>query len=249
MTLSKETLMAFVDGELDAEDARRVETAIAEDPALAAYVEEQKALRSHLDRVFVEAITAPVPAHLERMILETPIAQRASARAQSGWFARLTGGKPLAWTLIPAGALAAGIAIGLVVGNAGGEGPIGNRNGVLVAETGLAQALSTQLASEQTEAATTRIGVSFRTKGGDYCRSFTSNAGGSAALAGIACRSANDWRIAALETVPAANAVTFQPAAASMPEGVRSAITGMIAGAPLDATAERQARDRGWSAP
>lgn len=247
MTVSKEKLMAFIDGEVSADQSRRLKAEIAKDAALAAYVERQKALKTHLDHTFSHVITAPARPHLERMIMEARLPLRPRSRAVLGWIERLFSAKSLGWTLIPAGALAAGIAIGLFVANAGGATVIADRNRTIVATNALARALSTQLASEQNPVAPIRIGVSFLSKVGNYCRSFTSETGATA-LAGIACSSAEEWRIVALENVQATNAGTFQPAAAAMPDGLRGALTGMISGVPLDAKAEREARDRLWRA-
>jgi hypothetical protein len=152
-----------------------------------------------------------------------------------------------AW--IPAGAVAVGVAFGIFAMNALNSGAvIGHRNGELIAQGALATALSNDLASEQVAAAQNRIGVSFQDKDGDYCRSFTSSGGNGSALAGIACFRRDQWRIATVATSEPGDATKFQPAAAAMPDAVRAAMNGMITAAPLDASRERDARDRGWRA-
>ena len=241
MTIATETLMAYVDGELDAADVRRVERAIAQDAALASYVEEQKALRLQLERAFAPIIAAPLPEQLERTIMAAPLPRPARRRVFVFPFLRLHS----AW--IPAGAVAVGVVFGIFAMSALNSGAvIGHRNGELIAQGALANALSNDLASEQVAAAQNRIGVSFRDKDGDYCRSFTSNGG--SALAGIACFRRDQWRIATVATSEPGDATKFQPAAAAMPDAVRAALNGMIAAAPLDANGERDARDRGWRA-
>ncbi|HXJ01800.1 MAG TPA: hypothetical protein VNH44_11290 [Micropepsaceae bacterium] len=246
MMVSKEMVMAFVDGELSSADALRVEREIATNPALARYVDEQRALKRHLETAFSPIVTAPVPHRLEATVMDTPIISNETAQAPHASV------RPLPFWRIgfPIGALAAGIAIGVLAMNSMiGANLIANRNGGFVAAGGLAQALSTQLASEQASPASpTRIGVSFVNKGGEFCRSFTSDTGRNAAVAGIACRTAQDWRIEALAAMPAQDSRNFQPAAATMPDSVRTALNGIIAGAALDAQAEREARDRDWRA-
>jgi len=48
MTIEPEMLMAYADGELDPLNAKRVERAIASDPALAREVERHRALRRRI---------------------------------------------------------------------------------------------------------------------------------------------------------------------------------------------------------
>src|SRR5258707_2734966 len=54
-------LMAYADGELDPLAAKRVESAIAAVPALAAKVAAQRALRARLGAAFAPVADAPVP--------------------------------------------------------------------------------------------------------------------------------------------------------------------------------------------
>ncbi|MEP7314892.1 MAG: anti-sigma factor, partial [Pseudomonadota bacterium] len=65
--MTNEELMAYVDGELDAPDAARVEASIAVDPALAARVKEQRELRAQLQRAFGPVLEEPVPARLSAL--------------------------------------------------------------------------------------------------------------------------------------------------------------------------------------
>jgi anti-sigma factor RsiW len=51
MTVSPETLLAFIDGELSPEEARRVAAEVANDPALAAHTEKHRALKARLQAV------------------------------------------------------------------------------------------------------------------------------------------------------------------------------------------------------
>ena len=62
MTIDRETLMAYADGELDLLAARRVEQAIAADPSLAEQVERHRALTASLRAAFSVVGQAPVPA-------------------------------------------------------------------------------------------------------------------------------------------------------------------------------------------
>ena len=71
MTLTRETLMAFVDGELAPEEERRVAAEVAKDPSLSAYVEQQKELAAKLRTAFAPVLEAPIPARIERAVRET----------------------------------------------------------------------------------------------------------------------------------------------------------------------------------
>ena len=65
-----------------------------------------------------------------------------------------------------------------------------------------------------------------------------------APLAGLACRSGEEWKLQVLATAPAHQG-ELRPAAA-MPMAVLHAVDAAIEGEPLDAAAESAARDAGW---
>jgi hypothetical protein len=110
----------------------------------------------------------------------------------------------------------------------------------------LAHALSDQLASDQAQAASVQIGVSFRSKSGDYCRTFILRDG--SGLAGLACRDREEWRVKVLaQNEPeAGDNGQYRPAASAMPRPVLQAVDEQIAGEPLDARAEAAARSKDW---
>src|SRR3546814_19947931 len=81
------------------------------------------------------------------------------------------------------------------------------------------------------------IGLSFRDGTGRYCRSFEGDG-----LAGIGCREGSRWTLERTlrgETRPA-----YRQAASG---DLAADAAAMMAGAPLDAAAERVARDKGWA--
>ena len=86
------------------------------------------------------------------------------------------------------------------------------------------------------------IGVSFRSRDGEFCRSFTYEH--EAPVAGLACRHGEDWKIRVLAETSASSGEVRT--AASMPMAVLKAVDASIAGEPLDAKAEEKARDAGW---
>ena len=113
----------------------------------------------------------------------------------------------------------------------------------LVARGELARALENQLASEQRGDEPVLIGLTFKARDGDYCRSFVLRA---AQTAGLACRAGAEWQIPATDSSP-------------MPQG-RDAAGGLgdcrrrscgpskraCDGAALDAEAEKSAQLSGW---
>jgi hypothetical protein len=235
MNLSPETLSAFIDGELPFDEARRVEAALQQRPDLLAYVEQQHALRMELTNALSPAIDGPIPDRFLTAIAQTPVSWR--------WrISHALSPRALVWSGLPAAAaLACGLLIGVAIERDAGADMIAGAHGGLVAHGQLADALSNRLASEASSGPA--VGVSFRAKDGRYCRTFeTTN------TAGVACRDTRSWAIAALSatSVEAGSQSAYRPAASAMPDLIRKAVTGMIQGAPFDATAERQARDRGW---
>jgi hypothetical protein len=110
----------------------------------------------------------------------------------------------------------------------------------MVAQGELAHALDTQLASAQASGAATRIGVSFAAADGRFCRTFDS-----AAVAGLACHGDAGWQL--MLTAPGAGpAASELRQAASGDPHVLATAQELMAGEPLDAAAERRARDSGW---
>jgi hypothetical protein len=147
--------------------------------------------------------------------------------------------------------LAASLVVGVLIGQAllrttGAPGPITARDGKLLANGVLAQALSEQLVNTQKDALPVRIGVSFKSKDGDYCRTFALHE--STALAGVACRENDAWQVQTLaqSDTPTAGG-PYRQAGSEMPRSVTQAVQDMIAGEPLDEHAETLAREKGWN--
>src|SRR5256885_438663 len=108
------------------------------------------------------------------------------------------------------------------------------------------RALREHLGSDRPPGAAVRIGVSFRAGSGDYCRPFVLRQKG--ALAGLACRGHEVWRleVGAQNPLPPAAAAAYRPAGSALPASVAGRLDELIAGEPLDAGAEAAARAGGW---
>jgi hypothetical protein len=246
MTFSDETLMAYVDDELDGATRAALQEAMAGDPRLAQRVARHRKLRARLSAAFDPVLEEPLP---ERLLAA---ARGTSAGSRPDNVIALARARPAAprWSWPQWGAIAASLIAGVLLSPLLLRQPAGGalvaRDGQLVAGGVLEHALSEQLASSQTPEAPVRIGVSFRAKGGDYCRTFVLRDNG--ALAGLACRDHGAWRLQVLAAAqsPAGAPGAYRPAAA-LPAPVMRAVDELIAGEPLDANAEAAARSRRWS--
>jgi anti-sigma factor RsiW len=275
MSIPDETLMAYADDELQPEQRAAVEAALAADPRLAERVEQHRALRKKLSAAFDPILQETVPEALVSAV-HTPSAGTAPARGataergatitdlrrvraaraaeakEAAAFARRADMPRRQWTWFEWAAVAASIAIGAVIAHLALNSPdasrIGTRGGQLVAQADLEQALSSQLAADQSADAPVQIGVSFRSKAGDTCRTFSVKEQN--ALAGLACRDGREWRVQVLANVPPGTNGQgnggYKPAGGSMPAAVLTAVEQQIEGEAFDATAEAAARARGW---
>ncbi len=238
MKYDDDTLMAFADGELDEVKRAEIAAAVENDPELARRVAQHRALRDRVAGAFGPVLGQPVP---ERLVNTA----RGAEPARRGEVVQFpVRGKPpgMPWRAREWGAMAASLALGAVISwklLSPAEPLMTASNGSLVARGALAAALARQLAGTQTEADPVRIGLSFETRDGHFCRSFQLRDAGTA---GLGCRIAGEWRIPV--TTEAAAGDLRQ--AASPPPAVLQAIEARIAGEALDATGEEKARDAGW---
>jgi hypothetical protein len=228
MSVDDEILIAFVDGELGADERAAVEAALEQDAALRARIAAHRQLRSRLSVAFDGVLSEPIPARLaEQTQVQTAEVVTLADRRSRRWSAR-------EW-----GAMAASVAAGLLIG-AGAmnvERPIiAAAEGGLVARGALARALDSQLASEAS--GNVRIGLSFQSQDGAYCRTFSVTRSDTS---GLACRDSDAWAIAMT-----AQGGGGEVRMAGASEAILDAVDSMIVGEPLDQAAERQARDLGW---
>lgn len=221
-------LIAYVDGELPPAEAQAFEAEMAADPALAAEVIRHRALAERVGRAFDGVLDEAIPPQL----LAT--AHAANDRA---------GGRPRVAALPRWAALAATLAVGVMAGRLAlpDSGVLAQRDGALVAKGRLETALNTQLAADP---GAVKVGVSFKTADGRYCRTFESAPD---RLAGLACRSDDHWAARTVTAwAPAAAQSAYRTAGSDTPPEVLAGVDSLIAGDPLDAKAERAARDKGW---
>lgn len=245
MRFSDEMLMAYADGELDLVARAEIEAAMATDPEIARIVERHRALRQRVQAAYGEVLDEPLPAQLASLVappVAAPVIDLAARRAAQTAAAPAAAQRRM--VLPPWSALAAAVTLGFFVALfvLHGPEPLYEESAAgLVARGELSFALTGQLASDA-GAGTVRVGVSFRDRGGGYCRTFRLQR--QAPVAGLACRAGEEWKLQVLAA--AAPEEGELRGAAAMPIVVLQAVDAAIDGEPLDAEAETAARDAGW---
>jgi hypothetical protein len=242
-----EILMAFVDGELDAKLQAEIAAAIEKDPALARRVEQQRALNTKVAGVFAKVLNQPVPERLTRAARGAAASESAASRGNVLQFPARAARAPAApWHAREWGAMAASLMIGALISwrvLAPGEGaPVVAGKGALVANGELARALETQLASGQRGEEPVLIGLTFKARDGNYCRSFVLR---STKTAGLACRVGSDWQVPVTDSADIPSGELQQANSAVAPAILR-AIEARGVGVALDAEAEKSAQQSGW---
>ncbi len=240
MSIDRETLMAYADGQLGPEDRIMVEAAIAADPDMARDVEAHQALRAQLGAHFAPIASAPVPERL-KAVLGAPsnVVDMATVRKEKEERVPLL--MPSRRWGMMGGAIAASLALGMVMGTQLRDGgPVATQDGRLIAQGKLDRALTSQLASAPSADAPVRILLSFRAAEGNYCRAFETDG-----TAGIACRSKDAWAIAQMQSGVETRRGGYRQAG-SAHEAIMAAAQEMAADGALDAEAERAARMADW---
>jgi hypothetical protein len=253
MNIPDELLAAYVDGQVQGAERARIEQAIARDARLAQRVAQYRASRSRLRGVFDNAVHEPIS---QRLLQSARSASRPTsaqvidlARVRAERRRRNERNRLLQPHHI---AIAACLVGGLLTGAVAERLINGNRmteyqDGALVARGALADALDNQLADTPVPGNAFRVGMSFRTRSGNYCRTFS--ASDTHTLAGLACHEQEHWRIVTLvSTQPPVSVgpVASHSVAVSLSPLLLQTVRERMAGEPLDAQAESKARGSDW---
>jgi hypothetical protein len=218
--IDDDTLQAYVDGELDAEDAARIDAALATDDVLRHRVRQAHELRAQLKAT----------AHRMR-----------AARRGSGTTRHRT---PRRW-LVPGAAVAASIAVlAVALWWKSGNELVSMHGGQQFAAGALSRALDQGLASAPDPHASIAIGLTFRSADGHICRTFVQHS--QPALAGLACHDADGWTLPVLSTPEKSAGGELRQAASTLPPEVQAAVDARLQGNVFDAQQERAARHAGW---
>lgn len=231
MTITREEVAAYADGELDEGRREEVRAAVEADPALAAEVAAHLKLKRKLSLHFAPLVEAPAPDRFADMLRpedEPQVSDLAAARAKREVRQKFSG---VRWGWIAGPALAASLALAVFLPRGGGTD---------YASGELAAALDRQLVATQAVDAGTRILLSFRNEAGEYCRAYAGAAEG-----GIACRQQEGWHVVE-RFAGSGGAVGEYRQAGSGAVDVMARAQEMAAGPALTAREEAAARNRGW---
>jgi hypothetical protein len=234
-------LYAYVDGELDAESAARLEADSRVDPALAARIAVQRELRARLRAEFDPVLNEPVPQRLSAALAGP---ERGNAVTPIGSAPRAGRPSPSQWLAIAA-SLAVGVLLGVFASRSPSGSPFETDEGRLVAAGYLDAALSTQIAGAVPEGGAATIGLTFVAAGGEHCRTFALQAG----PGGLACRRDGRWRVELLDGAASQpGSDEFRQASSALTPAILGAIEARGAGEPLTVDEERQRIRSGWDA-
>lgn len=248
VTVSDETLSAFIDGELSEGDRKIIETALQSDAALAARLDRLKRPDALIAEAFGGIGDEPMPEAVMNLVKETerpaaddrtilPFAAKPTVNPPARWIA------PLAASL----ALAIGVGVGMQLApdHRDGDGRIAVA-GAIDPASPLFAALESAPSATAVEIGAGSITpvLTFKSVNGQFCREFLVVANGIANRA-VACRERGQWvtLFAALTAPPADDAPTY--ATASSRTGVQfdAVIDGLIESDPLDEQEENALLD------
>ena len=225
-----EKFFAWLDGELGPAEAVEMDAKVAADEELALLAEQHRKLGSLLHEAFDPIAAGPVPDHLQKAVRPSAEIIDLAARKRGRKVALAQ------WT-----ALAATLAVGVLAGTLvphGGSAPLEVQGGKIYAAAALNEALDTELASAPS--GSVRIGLTFRDRAGEICRSFTQGAS-----SGLACRNKQRWELRGLLAAPEGQGSDYRMAA-GMDPSLAALVDSTMAGEPFDAAAEKQSKARGW---
>ncbi len=263
--ITDETLMAFVDGELEAGERQRVAAALEHDADLRARLQVFEQTGRELGALFDQPMNEPVPSHIEEMVRRAPLGQRpVSPLERIATRLRDTigelSGPAASWAT--AGVAATIFAVGLSVGLWFQNLPTGistDRIALLNVEDNhiwaqgaLKTALETAASGEEHKWPTGSNGgtvvpvLTFKDKTGRFCREYAVAGTPEASAVGIACRTdAARWSVE-IHTAQSTEAQSIAPASGTGIERLNALMTEMSEGEPLDLDAEEAAIRKGW---
>lgn len=232
-----EAVILFVDGGMTGDELVAFEARLATDTSL---VERVSAHRWMVRQIFAAYGSPPDE------VLDGPLLSRLGLNEDNVFpftlIRNFRASRAISWS-VAAGALAASLVIGVMVGQsmlAPANGVILGSNGKLVASGELSERLSNQLTGEQ---GLVKIGVSFRAENG-VCRTFHVAQGAS----GLGCREGARWIVPIMVTDgPNPNGPTeYSLASGDIAPFVMAEVDRRIKGDPYTTAQEEQLRRNGW---
>src|SRR6202011_5506653 len=239
---------------LGAAAAGAVESAMREDPQIEKRIAAHRTLRRKVQAAYSAELSEGIP---ERLLTAargatstqgSKVVTLQDARAAMERSKQRARPQPAQWRTAGtiAASLVAGVGLGFIMWGQAESPLMRSAGGPLVARGQLAQALSNQLAADQSPSSAVQIGVSFRAKSGDYCRTFALS--GAVSPSGLACRHGGQWQVQALTQEPGAvSGSDYRTAGSAMSAMILKSVEEQISGEPLDQAGESAARQRGWA--
>jgi hypothetical protein len=246
MTFSDEVLSSYLDGEAGPALCREIETAMADDPALAARMEQLGANDGLLRAAFDEAL-GETPERLTSALQARPSADILAFRPKP----RSKPQSAIPWPKLAAASVVA-IAVGATFALTALPRPVSlvgsAPDGSLVAGGKLASALASTPSGGQAVVGAARLNValSFKSNDGRLCRQFrlASPQGGSD---GVACRGKGGWRVEGwMSSSAAAAAGGYQMAGGPEASPITGVVDRLGVAQTLDRGAEANAIRSGW---
>jgi hypothetical protein len=212
----EETLMAYADGELDAETARALEAAAATDAQLAHRIAMFSRTRDILGEVARARPLEPLSPALGARVEETLRAARPAPSETVVPFPRRTVVAPAYRPMAAAAALAlaVGAAGGFLVSQATGARETGGLSIAALGVPGISEALDTLPSGERvtiTEGEVSAI-ASFLNANGELCREFEFDRTSRETVISVACRTAEGWEPRLAIVAPATDETGYAPA-------------------------------------
>ncbi len=235
--IDDQTLLAYLDGELEPELIATVEAAVAAEPSLASKLEAHRRLGARLRAAFDPVLSQAVP---------DPVVHVAKGAATVIDLAGVRAGRETRPRFRPDwrnyGALAATVIAVVAAGQAflaSRSAPVTEHGGKLIASGDLGHALDTQLSGG---GGGIRVRITFRDRQGAVCRGFTGAAAG-----GVACRQDGRWTLKALFAGEGEAGGAYRMASSGDPR-IMQVVDEMITGEPFDAAREHSAMKSRWNA-
>lgn len=242
-----QSLMAYVDNELDDKKRVEIEAIIDRDPEAAAIVERLTKSRELLKEGFDEILDYPAPDHLVATIrnhrAEAKIISHPSFSTPKNRFSSTS------LALAASIALIIGVVAGYIMDNQPGENsasfPVAN----LLQQTLESQPSGTKTIDDNAAQAITPI-LTFAAENGQICREYERQSP-TALLRGVACRNKEGKWITFAEIdstllpAPPTTEIGYAPAAGNQ-DPLSAALTALGAQRSFTANEEQQLRERGW---
>lgn len=238
-TVTDETMMAWLDGELTPDQRDQFEAAIAASPELGLQVARLSRLERMLAPAYADTLKAPIPARFDAL-LSRP---RASAWSLSGVRAALGG----MLDVRPLGMAAAALVVGVVAGGLMLTSPQTpgfetNSDGSMIANNAMAVSLASIQSGEVASQQAVRIKLTVVDENGQFCRQFETSG-----ASGLACLEGDKWKVDTLSPHKAAGgADQYVMAGSETDPAITAALERRGVKRVLDRAEEEAAIAAGW---